>query len=316
MITYSKSAIKGVISSLPLTSIIKSKKFIFGYHDISNENEIHHSEFYSTRIDDFYNQITVLGKIFKFIPLDQLLSTDVEPNRELYASIVFDDGFYSVYKTAFPFLIKNNIPFTVFVNKTAVLSNQLWVTNLILNKGNQSYLRNFYDSYIENKPANSFAEFCKNPFNYALKEMHYSKTIDLENIANDKKLYCDEEDLKSMYNSGMVGISSHSTNHYVLSKCSDEMLKNDLSENKEFVKRLTFKNDEHFAVPFGSSYYDERLISLCKELNYKYIHTSNPNNFTNKDLKGDLSLVPRICIDAYTIKEMLFKINLSFFKRT
>ena len=133
MIKQGKIILKKIIALINFLSYSKGNRFIFVYHDISEISEIHHSKHYSTTPDAFIKQINFINKNFVVVQLNQLMdeSLSIEFN---YASIVFDDGFYSVYSKAFPILKSKNIPFTIFVNKMAIELNRLWLTDIIFKK--------------------------------------------------------------------------------------------------------------------------------------------------------------------------------------
>jgi peptidoglycan/xylan/chitin deacetylase (PgdA/CDA1 family) len=309
---FFKTMAKKVMPAILLKSCLKGKKFIFVYHDISNENEKHHSLFYSTRINDFYRQILFLKEKFKFISLEDIVSQKARSDKEIVASIVFDDGFYSVFKYAFPFLLQHQIPFTIFINNKAVSSNQLWTSNLILNLNNPEYLLNFYNELLKNTLP--FDEFIKNPFICAVEGLTFNREITFETINPSEKTYCDSNDLKEMLKSELVNICSHSANHYVSSKCDYTILKNDLLENHSFIKKLTGRDCKHFAIPFGKQrHYNKNLIQICNELGYKYIYTTVPGYFTDNDLRKNGSLIPRISIGIQNLNEILFMINRTIF---
>lgn len=101
------------------------KRFVFLYHDISDPDAPQHSEHYSTRTEEFQEQIEFLTKHFKMVSLDEIVSGDFN-HKGPFASITFDDGFFSVREEAFPYLSAKGIPFAVFASSTAVRHNRLF----------------------------------------------------------------------------------------------------------------------------------------------------------------------------------------------
>jgi peptidoglycan/xylan/chitin deacetylase (PgdA/CDA1 family) len=100
-----------------------TSRCIFIYHDISDISTAHHSGHYSTIPELFYKHVELLEKHFNFMPLDQVVSS--ESSRKRLAAITFDDGFFSVKELAMPYLLNRGIPFSVFVNRTAMRENYL-----------------------------------------------------------------------------------------------------------------------------------------------------------------------------------------------
>lgn len=103
-----------------------SRRFVFVYHDISDVDAPQHAVEYSTTPSAFRAQVTTLAEAFDFVPLDDVVRPDHRPSpgRRL-ASITFDDGFLSVRQEALPYLSARGIPFSVFLNRTAVEHNFL-----------------------------------------------------------------------------------------------------------------------------------------------------------------------------------------------
>jgi len=101
-----------------------SKRVIFVYHDISEPHEAHYSEDYSTPPENFVEHISYLSEHFDWVDLNEILAFEPKNKRRL-ASITFDDGFLSVKNFALPYLSSMQIPFALFVNKTAIESNRL-----------------------------------------------------------------------------------------------------------------------------------------------------------------------------------------------
>lgn len=99
------------------------KRTIFVYHDVSDPGAPQHTVEYSTPIALFRAQIDVLARSFTFVTLDDLVG-GAGGGRRL-ASITFDDGYLSLCDQVLPELSSRGIPFTVFLNGSAVTANQL-----------------------------------------------------------------------------------------------------------------------------------------------------------------------------------------------
>ena len=96
-----KNTAKKILSHDFFLPVLRSKRFIFLYHDIAEETEKHYSDvYYSTTPDNFKRQIAFLASKFELIPLDVLVTDAGLSQKKHYASIVFDDGFLSVAETA------------------------------------------------------------------------------------------------------------------------------------------------------------------------------------------------------------------------
>ena len=115
-----KSAVSKILSQRVLAPA--GSRFIFVYHDVSEPDSPQHSDLYSTEPGRFEEQIDFLRENFEIVSLDEIVSRTDAGGKRL-AAVTFDDGFLSVKETAMPYLLRHRIPFTVFLNSTAVEKN-------------------------------------------------------------------------------------------------------------------------------------------------------------------------------------------------
>lgn len=105
----------------------RSSRFVFVYHDVSDVDAPQHASDYSTPVTAFRAQVEFLAKSFDFVTLDEVVSPDRRsPRGRPLASVTFDDGFLSVREEVYPYLSAKGVPFTVFLNRTAVEKNLLF----------------------------------------------------------------------------------------------------------------------------------------------------------------------------------------------
>lgn len=301
-----------LLSNDILLKLNKSKRFIFIFHDISDQHEAHHSELYSTPISTFIDQINFFYHKFRLISLPELLHNDELSDKYHYASITFDDGFHSVLKTAYPILKSKTIPFSIFLNKDAVQLNQLWVSNLILKKGDKSFFLNIYSNLI-NKEKISFDDFINNPVKILMKEVNNYSLLNsiYENSKVKLKIYLDENDVKYLRLNNVL-IANHSKSHFVLSSCNQQIIEKEIKENKEYLESLTNQTIDYFASPFGKKeYHNQYVIDITKSTGHKYLFSSNPMWINNRNN----FIIPRIGITNEHPKIINYYINKSLLKK-
>ena len=300
---------KNVIGSdfFPLPN---AQRFIFIYHDVSTPSESHHSPLYSTTPENFKNQIDFINSRFECVQLDELLLSEKLSLKRKYAAITFDDGFYSLLSQAHPLLASKSIPFSVFLNKTAIEKNQLWLSNLVLHQHNRVYLEGIMRSNrIEESEWNNFYQ---SPVNWILSNF---EKIDIDSLfvanpSNEKK-YLDENDVKNLCQRGVL-MGSHTVSHPVLSKLTSEKLSKEISENKQYVESLTRKPADFFAIPFGKKTdYNETVIKTCREAGHTKLLTSNPVPVSEKEN----ILVPRIGLTNESVHTIKFYLNRPYLKK-
>jgi peptidoglycan/xylan/chitin deacetylase (PgdA/CDA1 family) len=310
-----KTVIKKIVSFPFWNLFLKKKRFVFLFHDISEKKEIAFSEHYSTSPESFNDQIVFLKKQFNIVTIHDITDPNLPQSTRPYATITFDDGFYSVYSKAYPFLKEHKIPFTIFVNKSAVLQNHLWFSELLKKNESPSAFHKSYDLYVD-KDKISFDQFCRNLFQ-GLNFIDFDLLSKQEcNTSNDEKVFCGILELNEMVSSGLLTLGSHTKNHYTLSKCNNQVLSSEILENATFLKDEFNMESSHFAIPFGKKeHYDQRMIDPCIKAGHKYVFTTNPIPFSRTQLNSDYVILPRISILNEKPGELRFLINRSIFKK-
>jgi|694.fasta_scaffold03109_15 peptidoglycan/xylan/chitin deacetylase (PgdA/CDA1 family) len=282
-------------------------KYIFVFHDVSPANAHQHYSVYSTEVTVFQNQINWLKKHFYIVSLDEL----VENNsiKENCASIVFDDGFKSIRDYAFPILHKTSIPFTVFVNKHAVINNWLWCSNLFMAHKNAdaAYLKRIYDHFSFTRL--SFEDFNRAPGEALItsKKLESNYDIFFDEKYSALPTYLTETDIKFLIDNQCV-IGSHTTNHKLLSNCTDQDIEEEIVINNEFLKELTGKTIDHFAIPFGfEGTFDARTVSLAKKY-HAHLYSTERTCFNNHHNQS--AVFPRLGLRNENLTNLVYAINL------
>ena len=313
-----KNTAKKILSHDFFLPVVGSKRFIFLYHDIAEETEKHYSDYYySTTPESFKRQIAFLARKFELIPLESLVTDTGLSRKKHYASIVFDDGFLSVAEIARKILDAEQIPFALFVNKSAMLFDQLWLSNLIIHKDDQNYLQKLYKC-LTNK-AISYQEFMSSPIpavnEYIIYDKNFRETYLHPDGAKEKRVYLNTEEVRQLHNDGIL-IGSHSTDHYRMGNCTDTELSTQIVENLEFLKDLLKTEIEHFSLPFGKKeHYDRKVIEQLFANGHKFIYSTNIVSFEADKINKPDFLFPRLGILNQTPEELMFNINRTFVKK-
>jgi len=299
---------RGLGSKIPI-KLLKGNRFIFVFHDISNANESHHSPLYSTLISRFEEQLNLLHELFEIIPLEQIVSDKNLSRNKNYASIHFDDGFYSVMKHARRLLIEKKIPYSVFLNGAAIEENQLWVSNLEIHSDEKKYVEKVLRlSQVEKAEG-------ENPILAIISRGKFGNDFKVGHKKEPKgKIYMDRGDVTQLSEDG-VTIGNHTFDHFVLSTCDAETTKAQIEDNKTLLNKITKQKINHFALPYGrKEHFNSETIAAIKKAGHDFIYSTNPNRFRAKDLEKQDFLFPRICITTETPKQLLFYINRALYK--
>ncbi len=121
-----------------------------------------------------------------------------------------------------------------------------------------------------------FEDNCTNAFPI-LQKYNFKATIYL--VPNQKTNHWEEkntsvlsnllnnEQILQMQNSGLIEFGSHTLSHVNLSKINDEQLLIELQESKKEVEKITKKECEAFAYPYGK--FDDKIVDFTKKVGYK-----------------------------------------------
>ena len=250
----------------------------------------------------FEEQISFLRNNFELIDLDKI--TQEEPFKNNVASIMFDDGFKSVETIAFPYLQKQNIPFSVFLNKNAIKNNRLWLSDLTLNK--ERFIENYHLKHLAYSDVNY-----KHLINDAAFHNHVPN-LNLTSDASQNQIYLNESDILKLSKAGVI-MGNHGSFHINLGLATINNLEEEIVSNKKFIENIIQTPLKHYAFAFGKKeHYTKQVIEAIKNSGHEFLYTSNPSGFAANFNK---QLIPRIGLINQSPEQIMFYINRQFVKK-
>lgn len=129
---------------------------------------------------------------------------------------------------------------------------------------------------------------------YMVSHLEYNKW-DVEETNEKKFDLMSINEIKEMYNSGLIEFGGHTMHHIKLNKFSEDIQRKEIEENKKFLEKLLDTELYSFAYPFG--YFNEISKKVVKEVGYKYGVATNSGPFYIED---DLYEIRRIGIFSDT----------------
>ncbi|MFB7642605.1 polysaccharide deacetylase family protein [Peribacillus butanolivorans] len=166
-----------------------------------------------------------------------------------------------------------------------------------INKVNKPIFITFDDGYKNN--LNAFAIFQK------LKNERFKPSgtmfVISDFIGRSNRL--SKSDLKTMADSGMISIQSHTATHPDLTKI--ENYEYELKGSKDKIQKITGKPVYALAYPYGN--FNDKVVAETKKY-YLFGLTTTPEPFSEKGIKDERYLLPRIYIKYSTSLDDFAKI--------
>jgi len=257
---------------------IKPGYFIFYYHDISDNQLVPNNV--RTSPERFEKEIIFFLKNFEIVSLKKQISLIKKKNTAKHptCSICFDDGYLSVLKFAHPFLVKNKIHHTLFLNSEILITKKLWLDNIIIFNLFKKYGRSFFISKLNVKlDESNLSNFLRKESNPKFRK----KMKELMKFLDYEKIFLDSNDLL-LFNRKYIDFGSHTYSHLHLSNLSYKEQRNEIEKCRNTLnkKRIPFSL---FSIPFGDEnsfnkdtekliieYYKGILIKGNGSINHKF----------------------------------------------
>ena len=112
-----------------------------------------------------------------------------------------------------------------------------------------------------------------------------------------------KSDLKMMVDSGSISIQSHTATHPDLTKIKN--YEYELKASKDKIEKITGKPVNALAYPYGI--FSNKVVAETEKY-YMFWLTTTPELFSEKDIKDELYLLPRIYIKYSTTVDEFAKI--------
>ncbi|MCK5211113.1 polysaccharide deacetylase family protein [Candidatus Parcubacteria bacterium] len=297
---------------------------IVNYHYIDDEKK-YKSGIYPISPQRLRNQLSKLGKMFKFISEEELVLAVTGKRRlpEKSCMITFDDGLKTQYKNALPILEEMKIPAVFYINTLPYMSgkacpvHKIW--NLLsiispaemLNKVVEYYSEmtgknielkkiNIKQAKKENKYENdNRTRQLKYLLNSLIKQNIVSKIVD--KIFDDyyenelefcEKTYLSKNNIKKIANNKLFSIGLHTNSHINIPYTIKKEVVEDIVKNYNYIKNVfKIKKLNGISYPIGTigeADVSEKIKNVVQSLEIKYGFALNRE--VNYDLNNPLLL--------------------------
>lgn len=242
---------------------------------------------------DFDDQIRYFKRNFNLLGLDDFIKT-IHSDKSLSKKsilITFDDGYANNYDYAFPILKKHKAPAVIFpVTGLIGTDKASWYDYFDLTKYFLS------DSGVVSKIrsiANEFGLTFDTKENLHLLTEQF-KSFDLEkksaflhqymSVVGDDVFHdpgktkfwkmLNEEQIREMSASGLITFGSHTVSHPNLDLINPALARNELSESKAQLERITGKPVKSIAFPDGG--YNDVIKNMARDIGYSIMFSVTP----------------------------------------
>lgn len=242
-----------------------------GFTDKSHHDGIENYHGKHLYIKRFEEQVVYLKKNYTIIGLSQLLAFYLEgiPLPQRCMVITFDDGYRSNYDLAFPVLKKYEVPACIFITTDFIDQRSwLWVdrleyaiskthkTSLELNLNGKVQYFDLKDTQARKGTDRRIKSILKSlPAAKQDHMVHRIEELAQRSLSFDfvEDMYAplSWEDIRAMQSSGLVNFGSHTCAHAILTNCSNEKVKSEITLSKQRIEQMIQLPCHYFSYPNG-----------------------------------------------------------------
>jgi len=256
-------------------------KLVMALHRLSEK-----PDFFDENLGNVISTKSLKGLIdrfrrYSFVGIETILES--QNNSENLMSLTFDDGNSSVYNLAFPFLYKQGIPFSIFINSSNTLSGEPhWFEILeagirISNRKSLVYdgeklsledplsrlesLKKIKSSFkqiaIKREGIDAILNFLGVPYDYA------------SEFAKKRDCILPPSEIRKLSEGG-IEIGSHGRKHQILTRIPKAEQDEEITNSKREIEEITQKECRYFSYPNGwVTDYNPTIIGLLKRRGYR-----------------------------------------------
>lgn len=266
--------------------LTKKHPKILMYHRIGNGED-----YGSLTVSQFQDHLNIIRKHFNPVSLSSLVAQNekrcVKNNS---VAITFDDGYYDFAKYAFPLLMENDIPATIFIT-TGFVNGDLWlwpdqIKYAIDNtERNSLYLENFGVEIMvagnEVQAWNILSDYCltvsENEKKSIIRIIFKKLGVDFPDFTPDSYRPLSWNQINEFISEGLE-IGSHSVSHPILSKVNNNQLVTEIQSSRKSIIENTGVYPKGFCFPNGMpDDFNEKVKIAVRDAGYEYAVAAYPD---------------------------------------
>jgi peptidoglycan/xylan/chitin deacetylase (PgdA/CDA1 family) len=270
----------------------KSQFAILMYHRVLPEKEIEKwlQPGMYVLTDTFKNHIEFLKHHFSIVPLSDLLIQRPKkfrsPDQKPFSALTFDDGWYDFYASAFPVLVAEHVPATVFL-PTDFIGTERWFWTDRLgfllsclgevpeNETLPARVTNYHVRALQN---------LRGPFESRLEAaIRYLKTYPLgdieetlEELSSLKRVesslggraFLSWKEVREMKVSGLITYGSHTGSHRILTTLSESEVDHELKRSREKLLQEEVADPAFMPFSYPNGNFNESIAQSAQKMGY------------------------------------------------
>ena len=260
---------------------------------------------------NFRSQMEFINSYWEPVSINDYLEGNFRTEKPK-AMITFDDGYSNNHNIAYPILREMKIPSTIYVVTDFINTGKLFWFDKVIYTIQRNSLKEVEITFSDgNKKSYKLPEKGKERWaaiDTILSEMKRYDTKQLDRIADkiwkkytppedlaDHLQIIDDNQLKTLINSDIVTIGSHTSMHEILTSLSDEEQERTVIKSFQYLEFISGKKVEHFCYPNGN--YSAFTISLLERFGIKSAMTVQNTTITGTDFSP--YEIPRLSVGAF-----------------
>ncbi|HEA65719.1 MAG TPA: polysaccharide deacetylase family protein [Desulfobacterales bacterium] len=195
--------------------------------------------------------------------------------------LTFDDGWKENTTEVFPVLQELRVPGTVFLATRSVERGFFWFD---------------ITKHPANAPFRQIGRFEYEKQSNAIREKLISELVQNPKVTVPHNAMS-EADVKRWKDCPYIFFENHTNNHVVMSKCTDDEIKEEIRQASQKIEKWTSKKSRILCYPIG--YFDKNKVSLLEECLISIALTTVENRWTPTKSLPDRYFIPRMAFPDY-----------------
>lgn len=261
----------------------------------------------------FVSLLHLLQTDYRVVPLENLLAEPRGSGSKPKVALTFDDGWEDNFRVAFPHLLANQVPATIFVCTELVGTHgvlpeerfsRIWAECAARSRldGLKHDLHHwgigkYKPGKIQSERRYWSQELKRVPLNARLLLLdHIERRYDVPRTISRR--FLGWEDIRAMVNTGLIRIGSHTGRHASLTSETDRDIRRELADSRTTLMDKMGSLPDILAYPNGM--YNRRVVELVRGAGFRYALATDSGITTPR---ANPLAIPRVAVDDTTVTE-------------